>query len=109
MRGECGLCLRIVDTGEEDRSFTVGQHFADDERALFGRLARTVNGFGCSRAQRAVMVDQCVANLREGKPAQFGNGGVGADGARLHIGEQLSQGFGKHAPMLASPRLAFPL
>ena len=55
---------RVSSTG----AGAVGEQLADDAHALLGRLARAVDGLGHALAQRAVVVDERVADVGERQP-----------------------------------------
>jgi hypothetical protein len=87
-----GVRLRVVGPGEQDGSPRLGEELGDDVGALLRRLARAVDRLGQALAERAVVVDPCVAQVGEGHPSQPSHRLVGAHGAGADILEELAEG-----------------
>ena len=77
MGGEHRLDLLLVGAREQHRAGAVGEQLADDPHALLGRLAGAVHRLRRALPERAVVVDEGIAEIGEGEPAQPGDGVVG--------------------------------
>ena len=67
------------------------KQLAHNRDALFRRLAFAVNGLGHSLTNRAVVIDQGVADLGKRQATKLRDGVVGRDRAGAHIVNQLLQ------------------
>ena len=80
----------------------LSQQLADDRDALLERLAAAVDGLGHALAQRAVVIDQGIADLGERQAAQLLDGVVGVDRAAADVVDQLAQRCFVHPPIVAA-------
>ncbi len=89
---ESGSDLRLVRTCENDRSAAPGgQQLLDDRRALRRRLARAVDGFRQTLAERPVVVHPRKTQVRERQPPQPPHGVIWRARAAAQVVYQSSE------------------
>ena len=102
--GDDGLGLVVGGPGQQHRRRAVVEQLADDAHALLGRLARPVHRLGHALAQRAVVVDEGVADVGERQPLQPAHDLVGVDAPGREVVEQRPQRRFVHGAMLPDRR-----